>query len=92
MASKFDLMGILVGTENEGDYGKKPVIVQGMTGSFGSTHTRLMRDYGTNVLAGVTPGKGGQEFDGIPIYDDMAEAVKKTRATISAMFMPAPFS
>jgi succinyl-CoA synthetase alpha subunit len=91
MASKFDLMGILVGTENEGDYGKKPVIVQGMTGSFGSTHTRLMRDYGTNVLAGVTPGKGGQEFDGIPIYDDMAEAVKKTRATISAMFMPAPF-
>ena len=64
MASQFDLMDILVGQETDKNFRRKPVIVQGMTGSFGSIHTRLMKEYGTNVVAGVTPGKGGQEFDG----------------------------
>jgi succinyl-CoA synthetase alpha subunit len=90
MANKFDLMGLLVGGETDEDYCKKPIIVQGMTGSFGSVHTRLMRSYGTNIVAGVTPGKGGQEFDGIPVYDDMAEAVAKSEAGVSALFVPAP--
>jgi succinyl-CoA synthetase alpha subunit len=89
MASQFDLMNILVGQETDKNYRKKPVIVQGMTGSFGSIHTRLMRDYGTNIAAGVTPGKGGQEFDGIPIYNGMDEAVKQTGASISVIFVPA---
>jgi succinyl-CoA synthetase alpha subunit len=82
-------MNILVGQETDKNYRKKPVIVQGMTGSFGSIHTRLMRDYGTNIAAGVTPGKGGQEFDGIPIYNGMGEAVKQTGASISVIFVPA---
>lgn len=89
MASQYDLMNILVGQETDKNYRKKPVIVQGMTGSFGSIHTRLMRDYGTNIAAGVTPGKGGQEFDGIPIYNGMGEAVKQTGASISVIFVPA---
>ncbi|HET6730421.1 MAG TPA: succinate--CoA ligase subunit alpha [Nitrososphaeraceae archaeon] len=89
MASQFDLMSILVGQETDKNYRKKPVIVQGMTGSFGSIHTRLMRDYGTNIAAGVTPGKGGQEFDGIPIYNGMGEALKQTGASISVIFVPA---
>lgn len=89
MASQFDLMSILVGQETDKNYRKKPVIVQGMTGSFGSIHTRLMRDYGTNIAAGVTPGKGGREFDGIPIYNGMGEAVKQTGASISVIFVPA---
>lgn len=89
MASQFDLMNILVGQETDKNYRKKPVIVQGMTGSFGSIHTQLMRDYGTNIAAGVTPGKGGQEFDGIPIYNGMGEAVKQTGASISVIFVPA---
>jgi succinyl-CoA synthetase alpha subunit len=50
-----------------------------------------MKAYGTNVAAGVTPGKGGQNFDGIPVYNNMGEAVKATGAKISGMFMPAPF-
>lgn len=89
MASQFDLMNILVGQETDKNYRKKPVIVQGMTGSFGSIHSRLMRDYGTNIAAGVTPGKGGQEFDGIPIYNGMDEAVIQTGASISVIFVPA---
>lgn len=91
MANRFDLMGMLVGREADEDYGKKPVIVQGITGSFGSVHTRLMRSYGTNIVAGVTPGKGGQEFDGIPICNSMTEAVEQSGAAISAMFVPAPY-
>src|SRR5919106_283688 len=89
MANRFDLMGLLVGREADEDYGKKPVIVQGITGSFGSVHTRLMRSYGTNIVAGVTPGKGGQEFDGIPIYNEMSKAVERTGAAMSVMFVPA---
>src|SRR5215203_959578 len=89
MADRFDLMGLLVGKQTDEDYCKKPVIVQGMTGSFGSVHTRLMRSYGTNIIAGVTPGKGGQEFDGIPVYNNMTQAVEESGAAISAMFVPA---
>jgi succinyl-CoA synthetase alpha subunit len=83
----FDIFDILVGRGDE----KKPVIVQGITGSYGSTHTRLMKAYGTNIAAGVTPGKGGQSFEGIPVYNSMAEAVKATGAQVSGIFVPAPF-
>ncbi|NWG36929.1 succinate--CoA ligase subunit alpha [Nitrososphaera sp.] len=83
----YDIFDILVGRGDE----KKPVIVQGITGSYGSTHTRLMKAYGTNIAAGVTPGKGGQSFEGIPVYNGMAEAVKATGAQISGIFVPAQF-
>lgn len=63
--------------------------MQGVTGSFGSVHTRLMRAYGTNIVAGVTPGKGGQTFDGVPIYNNVSEAVSNTNAKISVVFVPA---
>ena len=86
-----DIFDVLHGCEGDIDYKKKPIIVQGITGKFGTFHTRLMMQYGTNISAGVTPGKGGQQFDGIPIYDSVAEAVKKTGAKISIMFVPAPF-
>ena len=87
----FNIFDILIGTEGEEDFGKKPVIIQGMTGSYGSTHTRLMKAYGTNIPAGVTPGKGGQRFEDIPVYDTMSEAVEATDAQISGIFVPAPF-
>ena len=83
----FDIFDVLVGKGDE----KRPVIVQGITGSYGSTHTRLMKAYGTNIAAGVTPGKGGQSFEGISVYNDMADAVKATGAQVSGIFVPAPF-
>lgn len=85
----YDLMKVLVGNIGDSDYTRQPVIVQGVTGSFGSVHTRLMRAYGTNIVAGVTPGKGGQTFDGVPIYNDVSEAVSNTNAKISVVFVPA---
>lgn len=88
---QFDIFKILTGVPNDPDFEKKPVIIQGITGSFGSTHTRLMKSYGTNVAAGVTPGKGGSTFEGIPIYNTMKEAVQSTGAFISGIFVPAPF-
>jgi succinyl-CoA synthetase alpha subunit len=88
---KFDIFKILIGEKGDKDYGKKPVAIQGITGSYGSTHTRLMKAYGTNVAAGVTPGKGGQTFEGILVYNSMADAVKATGAQISGIFVPAPF-
>lgn len=88
---KFDIFDILVGTENESDFAKKPVIIQGMTGSYGSTHTKLMKSYGTNIAAGVTPGKGGQSFEGIPVYNSVLDAVTQTGAEISGIFVPAPY-
>jgi succinyl-CoA synthetase alpha subunit len=92
MSIKFDLFNILIGKESDSDYKKKPVIIQGITGSFGSTHTKLMKDYGTNIVAGVTPGKGGQSFEDIPVFDTVAEAVKKNNSIeISGIFVPAPF-
>jgi succinyl-CoA synthetase alpha subunit len=88
---KFNIFNILVGEKGDKDYGKKPVVIQGITGSYGSTHTRLMKAYGTNVAGGVTPGKGGQTFEGIPVYNNMADAVKATGAQISGIFVPAQF-
>jgi succinyl-CoA synthetase alpha subunit len=91
MSIKFDLFKILIGDKTDRDYKNKPVIIQGMTGSFGSTHTKLMKDYGTNIVAGVTPGKGGQSFEDIPIFNTVAEAVESKSAQISGIFVPAPF-
>lgn len=83
---------ILRGVPGEPDYENKGVIVQGITGAYGSLHTRNMVAYGTNIVAGVTPGKGGQKFDdSIPIYDTVQEAVDATGAAISAVFVPAKF-
>ena len=87
----FNIFDILIGTEGEEDFGKKPVIIQGITGSYGSTHTRLMKAYGTNIPAGVTPGKGSQRSEDIPVYNTMSEAVEATDAQISGIFVPAPF-
>lgn len=66
------------------------VICQGITGAAGSFHTRLCRDYGTFMVAGVTPGKGGGEFEGLPIFDTVQEAVRATQAEVSMIFVPAP--
>jgi succinyl-CoA synthetase alpha subunit len=69
------------------------LLVQGITGSFGARHTQLSLAYGTQVVAGVTPGKGGQLFENkIPIFDTVAEAMKQTGATASAIFVPPPFA
>jgi len=86
----YDLMKILVGNIGDPDYARQPVIVQGMTGSFGSVHTKLMREYGTNIVAGVTPGKGGQFFGEVPIFNSVSEAISNTNAKISIVFVPAP--
>ncbi len=86
-----DIFEILRGNPNDSDYNKKPVIVQGITGKFGSLHTKLMLEYGTNVVGGVTPGKGGQKFEQVPIYNNVKEAVDATGAKISIVFVPAKF-
>ena len=91
MNNKFDIFKILIGEENDIDYKNKPVIIQGITGSFGSTHTRLMKQYGTNIVAGVTPGKGGKEFEGIPVFNSVSESIKHKKVEISGIFVPAPF-
>jgi succinyl-CoA synthetase alpha subunit len=67
------------------------VVVQGITGSEGTKHTRRMVASGTNVVAGVTPGKGGQEVDGIPVFDRVEEAVKETGADAAVVFVPPRF-
>ncbi len=68
------------------------VIVQGITGSEGSFHTLQMLEYGTKIVGGVTPGKGGQDFHGVPIFNTVADAVKETKATASAIFVPPAFA
>ncbi|MGD1978837.1 MAG: succinate--CoA ligase subunit alpha [Akkermansiaceae bacterium] len=72
------------------------VLVQGITGGFGGRHAGLSLDYGTNLVAGVTPGKGGLTFDHgdhkVPVYDTVTDAVKETGATTSAIFVPPPFA
>jgi len=68
----------------------EPVIVQGVTGRYGSLHAGLMARYGTNVAAGVTPGKGGTTIEGVPVFDTVKEAVKETGARTSVLFVPAP--
>ncbi len=71
---------------------KTKVVVQGITGRDGSFHARQMREYGTDVVAGVTPGKGGSGFEGIPIFNTVLEAVKKTKANTSVIYVPAAFA
>jgi len=71
---------------------KTRVVVQGITGNEGMFHTRQMVEYGTKVVAGMTPGKGGQKIDGIPVFNTIAEAVKNTGANASAIFVPPAFA
>ena len=68
------------------------LLIQGITGSQGMLHTRGCRDYGTNVVAGVTPGKGGQDFEGVPIFNSVQEAVKTTAANASMILVPPAFA
>ncbi|MDP9394853.1 MAG: succinate--CoA ligase subunit alpha [Actinomycetota bacterium] len=68
------------------------VLVQGITGSEGTKHTRRMVASGTNIVAGVTPGKGGQEVDGIPVFSSVKEAVDATGADVSVVFVPPRFA
>ena len=72
------------------------ILIQGITGEFGARHTRLSLDYGTKVVAGVTPGKGGQFFEHgghkVPIFNSVADAARSTGASVSAIFVPPPFA
>jgi succinyl-CoA synthetase alpha subunit len=68
------------------------VIVQGITGKQGMFHTQLMREYGTKIVAGVTPGKGGQEVYDVPVFNRMEEAIQETGADTSIVFVPARFT
>ncbi len=77
-------MSILVGKNTR-------LLVQGITGREGAFHTLQMKEYGTNVVAGVTPGKGGEWVDGIPVFDTVKEAVKATEANTSIVYVPARF-
>ncbi len=86
-----DIFELLRGNPEDSDYKKKPVIVQGITGKFGSHHTKSMLDYGTNIVAGVVPGKGGQKFENVPIYNTVKEATDATAAKMSILFVPAKF-
>ena len=82
-------MSILINSDTK-------ILIQGITGEFGARHTKLSLDYGTKVVAGVTPGKGGQFFEHgghkVPIFNSVAEAAKATGATVSAIFVPPPFA
>jgi succinyl-CoA synthetase alpha subunit len=78
-------MSILVNKETR-------VVVQGITGKEGSFHATQCKAYGTQVVAGVTPGKGGQEVEGIPVFNTLREAVKKTQCDTSLIFVPPPFA
>jgi succinyl-CoA synthetase alpha subunit len=69
-----------------------PVIVQGITGRIGAFHAKEMRDYGSNLVGGVTPGKGGTREGDVPVFDTVKEAVAKTGATASIVFVPPPFA
>ena len=66
------------------------VIVQGITGSQGKFHSKLMQDYGTNIVAGVTPNKGGQQVHGIPVYNTVFETVKEKNADTIIIFERTP--
>jgi len=76
-------MAILIGKNTT-------ALVQGITGSQGSYHTKLMLEYGTKIVAGVTPGKGGTEVHGVPVFDTVEEATSRFKANASIIFVPAP--
>jgi succinyl-CoA synthetase alpha subunit len=78
-------VSVLVGADTK-------LVVQGITGSEGTFHTRRNVAYGTNVVAGVTPGKGGQDLDGIPVFDTVADAVREADANTSMIFVPPRFA
>ena len=78
-------MSVLVNSQSK-------VITQGITGNTGQFHTKACQDYGTQMVAGVTPGKGGQETLGIPIFDTVAQAKKATGADVSVIYVPPPFA
>jgi len=78
-------LGIIIGKNTN-------AIVQGITGTQGSFHAKLMLEYGTKIVAGVTPGKGGTQVHDIPVYDTVEEAKEKHSANASIIFVPAPFA
>ncbi len=78
-------MTVLVNSETR-------VLVQGITGSQGQLHTRGCKDYGTNIVSGVTPGKGGQDFEGVPIFNTVKQAVEAKGANATMIFVPPPFA
>ena len=78
-------MSVLVGNNTR-------LIIQGITGTEGSFHGQQMIDYGTNIVAGVTPGKGGQEALGVPVFNSVQEAVKHQGANTSVIFVPPKFA
>jgi succinyl-CoA synthetase alpha subunit len=71
---------------------KSKVVVQGITGRDGSFHTKAMIEYGTKVVAGVTPGRGGETAQGVPVYDSVRRAVEATGANVSVIYVPHPFA
>lgn len=71
---------------------KTKLVIQGITGREGTFHAKLMQEYGTKVVAGATPGKGGKEVNGIPVFDTVQEAVEKTDANTSILFIPPRFT
>lgn len=71
---------------------KTRVIVQGITGEAGSFHARACKEYGSQIVGGVTPGKGGEQFEGIPIFNTVRDAVDQTKANATMIFVPAPFA
>ena len=71
---------------------KARVVVQGITGHQGQFHTRAMRDFGTKVVAGVTPGKAGTKIEGVPVFDQVRDAVIRRKANASILFVPAPYA
>jgi succinyl-CoA synthetase alpha subunit len=78
-------MAVLIGSQTR-------LLVQGLTGREGAFHTKQSIEYGTNVVAGVTPGKGGQTHEGIPVFDTVASAMASTGANASVIFVPPPFA
>lgn len=78
-------MSVLVGNDTR-------LLVQGITGREGLFHTQQMLQYGTKVVAGVTPGRGGQKVEGVPVFNSVREAVQQTQANTSIIFVPAPFA
>src|SRR3972149_9383926 len=78
-------MAILVNKETR-------VLTQGITGATGQFHTRACKEYGTQMVAGVTPGKGGGSFEAIPIFDTVEKAVSATGANVSVIYVPPPFA